>query len=146
MIEFEVPGKAVAKQSARFANMGGFIKSYQKKEVVDYSNFVRLCFMNKYPDHKIEDLVGKALKITIIEYREVPKSKTKKFRKCALEGLIRPITKPDTDNIAKNIKDGLNKIVYPDDSQIVIEHIEKWYADSPKVVIKIEEYEWEEKN
>lgn len=51
----------------------------------------------------------------------------------------RTTKKPDTDNIAKNIKDALNKIAFPDDSQIVTEIIEKWYADTPRAEIYIKE-------
>lgn len=145
-LKIVIPGKAVAKQSARFCQIAGFIKSYQKKSVVNYANFVKICFIEKYPDFKIEDLKGKMLKISIIEYREIPSSKSKKFKNEALEGRLRPITKPDTDNIAKNIKDGLNKIAYPDDSQIVVEHIEKRYSNNPRVEVTIKEYEWEKEN
>ena len=139
-IELTIPGKAVAKQSARFCQIAGFIKSYQKKDVIEYANLVKLRFMNKYPEHKVENLKNKMLKITIIEFRQIPVNKSNKFKWLALNDFLRPITKPDTDNIAKNIKDGLNKIAYPDDSQIVTEHIEKHYSDNPRVEITIEEY------
>ena len=137
-IELLVPGVAVAKQSAKFTQVGGYIKSYQKKHVVDYANYVKTLFIKEYPNHNIVDFKGKMLSIWIKEYRLIPKSKSKKFHKQAIEGLLRPITKPDTDNIAKNIKDALNKLAYPDDSQIVCEHIEKFYSDNPRVEIKIE--------
>lgn len=136
-IKLTIPGKAVAKQSAKFTQIAGFIKAYQKASVVNYANFIKLCFMDKYPEHNVGELKGKMLKINIVEYREIPASKPKKFKQKAIEGILRPITKPDTDNIAKNIKDGLNKIAYPDDSQIVIEHIEKRYSENPRVEIEI---------
>lgn len=143
-LEFTVPGEAVAKQSARFRKIGKFIQSYQKSHVVNYANFVKLTFINKYPEFKAEEFKGKMLKIKIIEFRRIPTSKSKKFTEQAIQGKLRPITKPDTDNISKNIKDGLNKIAYPDDSQIVEEHIEKRYSDTPRVEITIEELEVEQ--
>lgn len=136
-LNFTVLGEAVAKQSARFCNMGGYIKSYQKKSVTDYANYVRMCFLEKYPDHQIAETKDKMLEIRIDYYKVIPKSKSKKFTERAIQLQERPITKPDTDNIAKNIKDALNKTAYYDDSQIVSETINKFYSETPRVEIYI---------
>ncbi len=141
VIKTIVMGECVAKQSARFANIGGFIKSYQKSKVTNYANFVKMCFIEQHPNHCIDDLKGKMLQIHIKAYRMIPLSKPKRFKEQASMGVLRPITKPDTDNIAKNIKDALNKIAYPDDSQIVKEIIEKFYSYTPRVEIEIKEFE-----
>ena len=138
-LQFVVMGKVQAKQSARFCNMGGFIKSYQAPKVIDYANWVKQCFLTAYPEHKPDVFSGKMLAIKVIAYFEIPKSKPKKFQEAARMDLIRPVTKPDTDNISKNIKDALNKIAYPDDAQIVIEHIEKRYSDNPRAEIFIQD-------
>ena len=136
-LKFVVPGKVQAKQSARFCNFGGYIKSYQSAKVTNYANWVKQCFIIAYPEHRAEVFKDKMLGIVTTAYFEIPKSKSKKFKEQAREGFIRPITKPDTDNISKNIKDALNKIAYPDDSQVVTELIEKKYSDTPRVEIKI---------
>lgn len=143
MFELTVYGDVVAKQSARFCEIAGFIKSYQKSSVTNYANYVRMCFLEKYPNNDVSLLKDKMLEIHIVSYKQIPKSKPKKFIKAALEGLLRPITKPDTDNIAKNIKDALNKIAYYDDSQIVREVIDKCYSDTPRVEIEIKEWKYE---
>ena len=134
MIKFTVYGEAVPKQSFRMGKFGG----YQSKRVTDYANLIKLTFMQQYPEHNPAIFDNSALKVVIREYRAVPSSKSKKFKMRALAGEIRPITRPDTDNISKGIKDALNGIVYPDDKQIVTEHIEKWYSDTPRVEIEIE--------
>lgn len=139
-LKFVVPGKVQAKQSARFCKMGSFIKSYQSTKVVDYANWVKQCFLMAYPEHRPESLNGEMLEIHTIAYFEISKSKPKKFQELARNGQIRPITKPDTDNICKNIKDALNKIAFPDDSQIVKEIIEKKYSDSPRAEIVIKNW------
>lgn len=46
MIEFIVEGKIVAKQSAKFTK-NGF--AYTPAHIKEYSNWVRLCFKQKYP-------------------------------------------------------------------------------------------------
>jgi len=144
-LHFEVKGRVQAKQSAKFRQISiqngkDFIQSYQPAKVINYANWVKQCFVQAYPDHDPTVFKGKTLCIKTIAFFEIPKSKSKKFKEQALSGIRRPITKPDTDNIAKNIKDALNKIAFPDDSQIVLEIIEKRYAETPRVEVFIKEY------
>lgn len=134
-----VPGQVVPKQSAKFTQVAGFIKAYQPSRVKDYANFIKLCFMDKYKEHNPDTLKGKMLEMHVKEFRAVPKSKTKTFKQRALAGDLRPITKPDTDNITKQVKDALNMIAYPDDAQIVRDVTEKFYSDRPRVEIYIRE-------
>jgi Holliday junction resolvase RusA-like endonuclease len=54
-----------------------------------------------------------------------------------LNQAIRPTKKPDVDNIAKSIQDALNKVLYRDDSQIVLLIVGKRYADVPRVEVSI---------
>jgi Holliday junction resolvase RusA-like endonuclease len=53
--------------------------------------------------------------------------------------LERPTKKPDLDNLAKSVLDGLNGVVYLDDSQLVSLHITKVYDHSPGVDIMVRE-------
>ena len=78
--------------------------------------------------------------MTILACFAIPKSFSKKKQKEALEGTIRPLTKPDADNIAKIICDALNDIAYKDDTQIIELTITKQYASEPKVKITLVEY------
>lgn len=54
---------------------------------------------------------------------------------------ILPTVKPDTDNIAKSILDSLNGIAYLDDKQVVNLQVEKYYAETSSVSVRIEEIE-----
>ena len=56
-------------------------------------------------------------------------------------GGISPTKKPDWDNIGKIISDALNKFAFKDDSQITDVRILKKYAQSPKFVVQIGEYQ-----
>ncbi|EPY03510.1 RusA family crossover junction endodeoxyribonuclease [Magnetospirillum fulvum] len=69
----------------------------------------------------------------------IPKSWPKKRQAAALSGEERPTTKPDLDNIAKLIWDGLNSIVYSDDKQIVRLTADKRYGVNPVTVVTVRE-------
>ncbi|HLX18417.1 MAG TPA: RusA family crossover junction endodeoxyribonuclease [Bradyrhizobium sp.] len=76
--------------------------------------------------------------IVTIEARfAVPKSWSKRDRAAALAGHIWPTTKPDTNNISKTL-DGLNEIVWRDDSQIGEERVIKRYSEHPGLTIIVE--------
>jgi len=70
-------------------------------------------------------------------YFSIPTSRPKLWRDKAVAGLIRPVKKPDIDNIIKAVADSLNKIVYLDDTQIVAMKAGKFYSDKPRIEIKI---------
>lgn len=133
-LEFEIQGKVKAKQSFKIGR-NGF--KYTPADVKEYSNWVRLCFMNKYPNWNITQFENKPLKVMLDVYISLPKSFSKVKREQALKGGIRPLTKPDADNIAKNINDSLNGITYPDDKQIACLQVNKYYALSDAVRVTI---------
>ena len=72
-------------------------------------------------------------------YVEIPQSKSKKQKEKMLAGEIKPVVKPDVDNVAKSILDALNGIVYLDDKQIIELDIKKIYAETSWTEVKIEE-------
>ena len=138
-IEFEVLGKVKAKQSVKFANIGGFMRKYTPSDVKSYANWVKLSFMQKYPNWDINTFNNASLMCEIDVDFLIPKSFSKSKKELAAAGIIRPTVKPDCDNIAKNINDALNGIAFSDDKQIVSLTIRKWYSDSEKVKIRISE-------
>lgn len=79
------------------------------------------------------------LVVDISVYLNPPMSMSKKKLELALEGRIRPITRPDCDNYAKATLDAMNQIVWVDDSQIVTLIVGKWYAEKPRVVVTVNE-------
>lgn len=133
-IEFEVKGKVKAKQSFKIGR-NGF--KYTPADVKAYANWVRLCFIETYPDWNIAQFDNKPLKTVIDVFISTPKSFSKVKTSKALKGEIRPMTKPDADNIAKNINDALNGIAYPDDKQIACLQVNKIYSmhDTARVTI-----------
>jgi hypothetical protein len=69
----------------------------------------------------------KPCKVHIDIMVSVPKSYSKKDRMACLEGRKLPAKKPDTDNILKAVKDGMEHIFYDDDKQVVEDHVIKRY-------------------
>ena len=86
-IDFIIKGKAKAKQSVKFGRNG--------------INLVRLSFINKYPAWSVKEFAEKPLKSVINVYMSFPKSFSKKKQAQALSGQIRPVVKPDCDNLQK---------------------------------------------
>lgn len=72
-------------------------------------------------------------------YRGIPKSWSVREREAALSGRDRPTGKPDADNFLK-IVDGLNEIVWNDDSQIIEANVIKVYSDRPRLRIEVREF------
>lgn len=133
--EFEMLGEIVGKARPRMNTRTG--KAYTPTNTKLYEYSLRQWFIREYPYFKpIETRV----KVTIIAYFDIPKSTSKKKEAEMLLENISPTKKPDIDNIIKIILDAMNKFAFKDDTQVTKLEIEKKYAKSPKIYIKIEEY------
>lgn len=77
--------------------------------------------------------------MTVISIMPVPASWPRKKTEAALRGEVRPMTKPDADNLAKGVADSLNLVVYRDDAQIVSLRSEKFYGARPEVQVAVSE-------
>ena len=86
-----------------------------------------------------------AVLLSLRIYRAIPKSMSKKKREAALEGKLRPTTKPDVSNVLKGVEDALKGVWYADDSQIVgYGTLGKWYDKQPRIEITMQEIpKWE---
>ena len=132
-IFFRIDGKPVPKQSTRFA---GF-RAFTPKKIKEYAEKVRHSFLmnNIYWNYQSENPV----KVKIDVFVSMPKKFNKKLKQSALEQKIRPVTRPDVDNIAKGILDPLNGLVWADDRQVYFLSIEKHYAECDYITVEIDE-------
>lgn len=80
------------------------------------------------------------VRVKITAFYAIPKSFSKKKTEEAESGKIRPLTKPDIDNVVKIVCDALNKVAYRDDTQVIEVVACKYYGKEPKVVIEIDEF------
>ena len=103
---------------------------------VIYENLVQTEYRQqsgvRFPDEAMLD-------VRIFAYYTIPKSISKKKRQAMLDKKIRPTKKPDADNVCKVICDSLNNVAYRDDTQIVDCMVRKFYSDTPRVLVTIEE-------
>ena len=68
----------------------------------------------------------------------IPLSWSKAKRQAALDGDIYP-ARPDVDNIAKTVLDGMNEVVYVDDAQVTYLKVSKKYSEEGSVTVWISE-------
>lgn len=116
-----------------------FSQAYTPKDTVSYENLVKAeytsqCGEAMFPDKQMLDM-------RIQAFYSIPQSASKKMRERMLSHEVRPVKKPDSDNIIKIIADSLNKIAYHDDSQIVDVMFRKFYSEKPRVVVTIKSVE-----
>lgn len=136
---FTVMGEPRGKQRAKTYRNGNFTRTVTPEQTVVYENLIAMEYRRQCKDFRFNDKT--MLAITIEAHFSIPKSTTKKNRALMIEKALRPVKKPDGDNIIKVVCDALNGIAYHDDAQIVDMIIRKYYAESPKLVISLMEVE-----
>ena len=127
-----IKGEPVAQGRPRFSSRNGFIRVHDPAKSAKYKKLVRGT-AEKYCSKPIEG----PLSVRIDVFRGIPASWSKKKRERANMGELKPTVKPDADNYAKIILDGLNKIAWYDDNQIVELIVTKNYSLEPRVEVEI---------
>lgn len=140
MTSFIVPGIPHAQGRPRagkikYGNKKGQTVLYDPKESKEYKQYVALIAKQYAPKIPYDGPLSVRLKI----YRQIPKSTSKKDRALYIEGIKRPVVKPDTDNYAKSVLDACNGIIFKDDSQVTDLFASKYYSDNPRIEIDIQE-------
>lgn len=135
--EFEIPGDPQGKARPRLGKGGN---TYTPQKTKDYETLVAWSYKTQCK----ELFFGRGVPIfvDITAFYPIPKSAPKKKRAAMLGGEMRPMVKPDLDNVAKIICDALNGVAYDDDMQIVTSSQMKFYSDDPRVVVRIGEVAW----
>lgn len=111
------------------------VKTYTPAKTANYEQLVKYSFLEQT---KQTNPVEGYIKLDIIARFPIPKSTTKKNRALMLSGEIRPAKTPDIDNITKAILDGLNKVLYKDDKQVIELSVKKEYSEDPCVIVSYE--------
>jgi len=134
IIQFSIDGDVQPQERPRFSNRGGFVKTYDPPKSRKYKEYVAEVAKEFAP----EQLIDSKITLSIDVYIKIPKSYTKKQRQEIIDNENAHLKKPDTDNLAKGIKDGLTGVIWQDDSLINELHVRKFYSDEPRAEIKIE--------
>lgn len=126
---FIIPGDPRGKGRPRFAG-----HAYTDQTTRAYEDKIRW----EYKAAGGKSIAG-PVEVKITAYHAVPKSISKGKAEQMLEGAILPTKKPDADNIAKAILDGLNGLAYMDDKQVVSLTVSKEYDQTGYVQVSIRE-------
>ncbi|OCT12614.1 hypothetical protein A8709_32915 [Paenibacillus pectinilyticus] len=137
MIQFTVYGPPVAQGRPRAGKThSGDVVMYDPGKSKDYKRYVSLVASQNKPSQLIESAVSLTVKV----YRPIPDSWSKVKQRQALEGAMRPKSKPDLSNYIKGIEDAIEGILLKNDSQVVdYGKSGKWYSDRPRIEIEVEE-------
>lgn len=136
-MEFIVLGKPQSKARARtfYDHRVGKMRSVTPEKTKSYEDLIRWSYNSAGGEYYAE----KTLEIDIKAYYPIPKSFSKKKAGNAESGELRPVTKPDCDNVIKVVLDALNGVAYHDDKQVVCVSCNKYYARTGYLHITITE-------
>ncbi|MCH7321759.1 RusA family crossover junction endodeoxyribonuclease [Solibacillus sp. MA9] len=135
MIQFTIPGATQAQERPRFSRAGNGVRTHDAPKSRAYKDLVKVVAWDNKPQ---EPLQG-PLKLEVDVYLVPPKADQTKPKLARMAcGEMRPIKKPDLDNLVKGIKDGCSKIIWVDDAQIVELVVRKFYAMQPRAEVKVE--------
>lgn len=130
---FSVHGEPVAKGRARSFIRNGHVAHYTPDKTARYENLVKLAAQQAVGG--MPPASG-ACSLVVRAYMGIPASWSQKKQRMAAMGEILPTKRPDLDNIVKAIKDGANKVLWGDDSQVVDVRASKRYG-TPRVEVVV---------
>ena len=134
ILKFAVPGEPQGKGRARAFRTKSGVGHFTPERTRSYEAIIRSIAAEAMGTlTPVEGPVSMRLRA----FFSAPKS-LKKVDKELAEREVLPVTKkPDVDNIAKSLCDGMNGIVYKDDSQVFEVTASKHYSPRPRVEITI---------
>lgn len=132
-ILFIVPGTPVPKGRPRFTRQG---RTYTPAKTKSYEE--QIAILGKEAMDGLEPLKT-PVAVCVTVFFAIPASYSKNRREACLSGLEKHTKRPDLDNIVKTITDGMNGVVYEDDSQIVRIVAKKDYCHEAMVEVMVQE-------
>ncbi len=133
-VQFEIPCDPIAKGRPRFGNG----RTYTPPETAAYESRVALYGRQAMAAQALRPMGG-ALFMQLEMLMPIPRSFTKAQRLAVVAGQLLPTGRPDADNLAKAVLDGLEGICYVNDAQVVNLNVKKAYSAIPKVLVWISE-------
>ena len=127
-----IPSPTATAQQKGERVVGGYIHHYKKKNVAQAEAILRDALLPYVPETPIED---RPIWLNVVWMFPYPKS-AKKHK----PGWARKkITRPDTDNLNKLLKDVMTDMgFWKDDAQVCVESISKrWARQNPGIRIKV---------
>lgn len=134
-IKFTIPGVPMGKGRPKFARRGKYVSTYTPEKTANYETLVKWYYEQESRGYSLKGQI----RAEITAFYPIPKSATKKQKEQMIGNLLRPGKKPDWDNVGKIVCDALNALAYPDDSAIVDGRVQKFYSETPRVVVELPE-------
>ncbi len=135
-VNLTIYGEPKGKGRHRVARTPYGVRTYTPNETMIGEARIAYVFKAECKDFYAD--IGEPVELTVQAYMAIPASASKKKREQMIFGEIRPMKKPDWDNIGKLVSDALNGIAWHDDAQVVTSIVEKHYtADKPRIEVKI---------
>lgn len=135
VVSFTVLGEPMGKQRPHPYSTPNGAREFTPHKTVKYENLVRLEYRAQCNDYYFGE--DEPVFVLIDYFLIAPKTGGKKKLNLRLMHFLRPLKKPDWDNVGKIICDSLNHIAYKDDSQIVDGRVRKWWSTRPRVIVNI---------
>lgn len=127
----------VQKSRPKFTTINGYPRSYTPKKTHDFESLIAQNYVINGKGVYFER--EEPIHVTLVFGMPIPKTTPKSRRMAMLNGILKPIRKPDIDNLAKAVLDALNKVAWADDAQIARLLLSKEYTDDPYISIYIHE-------
>ena len=134
-LQFTIPGPPVGKGRPRFSTAGGKPRSYTPAVTREYEALIAARAAEAMAGR---DPLTTPLTVYIYASMSIPLSWSKAKHQAALEGDIYP-ARPDVDNIAKTVLDGMQGVVFENDSQVTFLKVSKKYAEEGSVTVWLSE-------
>lgn len=131
-IAFTVPGEPQGKGRPRVGRM----RMFTPAKTAAYEGLIALAA--KQSMGPLPLMLG-AVHVEVEAVCSVPRSWSKRKQAEALAGAVRPTGKPDADNVLKAVCDGMNGVVFKDDSQAVSVLLRKRYGPTPGLSVRVAE-------
>jgi len=131
-ISFSVPGEPRGKGRPRFAKG----RAYTDAATASYENLIAI---NAKAAMAGREPLATPVDVWVRINMQPPSSASKSRIALMLSGDLRPIKRPDIENVAKAVLDAMNQIVFRDDAQVCGLRVAKFYDSQPGLTIDVEE-------
>ncbi len=127
-----VPGQ---KGRPQFARTAGGVRTFSRAKTVRYETRLRQEGQRLWPFAPMTE----PIKLTVTAVFPIAASWPKWRRALAALGKLWHVGKPDLDNVIKIAGDGLNGVLWVDDSQVCWLEAKKFYGESPGLWLSVEQ-------
>ena len=139
-LDFHVPGQPVPKARPRFARTkGGGVRTYTSSQTAAFETKIALyASTTRWRGYLAPR--GVPVRLELVAGFERPQRLN---RKRDPDGLVPHTVRPDIDNVAKSVLDGLSRAparIFMDDGQVQVLRIEAFYAEKdqgPRTEVKL---------